>query len=97
MFRWQNHRTKDVRWSLRKYKCLWAVGVRAEVQVSRREFHTHIYLDYSRVEFLSCIKKKKKKILDGKISYTSTFKNVGTKMIFSLLLYSKIHMDNREI
>ena len=60
--------------------------------------HIYIYLDYSRVEFLSCIKKKKKKKnLDGKISYTSTFKNVGTKMIFSLLLYSKIHMDNREI
>ena len=36
-------------------------GVRTEVQVSRREFHTHIHLDYVRVEFLSCIKKKKKK------------------------------------
>ena len=34
-------------------------GVRAGVQVSRRELHTYIHLDYVRVEFLSCIKKKK--------------------------------------
>ena len=32
--------------------------VRVRVQVSRREFHTHIYLDYVTVEFLSYIKKK---------------------------------------
>ena len=30
---------------------------RAGVQVSRREFHTHIHLDYVRLEILSCIKK----------------------------------------
>ena len=42
-------------------------GVRAEVQVCRRELHTHIHLDYARIEFLSCIyiyiyiKKKKKR------------------------------------
>ena len=30
-------------------------GVRAEVQVCRRELHTHIHLDYARIEFLSCI------------------------------------------
>ena len=35
-------------------------GVRAEVQVSRRELHTHIHLNYVRVEILFCIKKKKK-------------------------------------
>ena len=34
-------------------------GSRAGVQVSKREFHTHILLVYARVEFLSCIKKKK--------------------------------------
>ena len=28
------------------------------VQVSRREFYTHIHLDYTRLEFLSYIKKK---------------------------------------
>ena len=26
-------------------------GVRARVQISRKEFHTHIHLDYARVEF----------------------------------------------
>ena len=35
-------------------------GVRAEIQVSKRELHTHIQLDYAKVETLSCIKKKKK-------------------------------------
>ena len=35
------------------------LGARAEVQVSKREFHTHIHLDYVRVEILSCIIKKK--------------------------------------
>ena len=43
---------------------MWRVRVR--VQVSGREFHTHIHLDQFRVEILSCIhqpkKKKKKKI-----------------------------------
>ena len=34
------------------------LGVRVEVQVSKREFHTHIHLDLVRVKFLSCIKKK---------------------------------------
>ena len=31
---------------------------RVGVQVSKREFHTRIHLDYVRVKFLSCIKKK---------------------------------------
>ena len=34
--------------------------VRAEVQVSRREFHTLINLNYVRIEIISCIKKKSK-------------------------------------
>ena len=43
------------------YTCrVWEV--RAEVQVFRKEFHTHIHLDYVRVEILSCKKKKKKTI-----------------------------------
>ena len=35
---------------------------RTRVQVSRREFHIHIYLDYTRVEFYLVSKKKKKKL-----------------------------------
>ena len=83
---------------------MWTVEGKGRGSSLQEGVSQYIYLDYSRVEFLSCIKNKKnkkkiKKIknLDGKISYTSAFKNVGTKMIFSLLLYSKIHMDNREI
>ena len=30
-------------------------GVMIEIQVFRKKFHTHIHLDYVRVEFLSCI------------------------------------------
>ena len=33
-------------------------GARIEVQDFKRELHTHIHLDYVRVEFLSCISKK---------------------------------------
>ena len=33
-------------------------GIRAGVQVSRREFYTYIHVDYARVEFLFYIKKK---------------------------------------
>ena len=36
---------------------------RVGVQVSRKEFHTHIHLDYDKVDFLSCIKKKKLTLL----------------------------------
>ena len=46
-----------VRWSLHKYKCLWSVGGKGRVQVSRREFHTHIHLDLAIVKILSYIKK----------------------------------------
>jgi len=35
-------------------------GAKVGVQVSRKELHTHIYLDYVIVEFLSSIKKKSK-------------------------------------
>ena len=31
-------------------------GARVRVQVFKREFHTHIHLDYARIEFLSYIK-----------------------------------------
>ena len=32
------------------------MGIRVGVQVSKRGLYTHIHLDYTRVEFLSCIK-----------------------------------------
>ena len=35
-------------------------GVKAGVQVFRREFHTYIHLDYIRVEIISSIKNKNK-------------------------------------
>ena len=50
-------------WSLHKYKCLWGWMARFGIQVSKNEFYTHIHLDYVRVEFLSCIKKKKKNFI----------------------------------
>ena len=37
------------------------MGGSAGIQVSRRELHTHIHLNYTKVEFLSCIKKNKNK------------------------------------
>ena len=44
-------------------------GVRVGVQIFRRELHTHIYLHYVRMKFLSC--KKKKKMIDGKGSFVT--------------------------
>ena len=41
------HRAPLVRWSFHKYKCLWGVGVRAGVQVSRREFHIGVSIRVS--------------------------------------------------
>ena len=41
---------------------VWEARVR--VQISKRELHTHIHLDYVIVEILSCKKKKKKKELE---------------------------------
>ena len=41
-------------------------GIRVGVQVSKREFHTHIHLDYVRIKFISCIKKKKKLLWGNK-------------------------------
>ena len=37
------------------------LGVRVGVKVSKKELHTHIHLDYAKIEILSCKKKKKKK------------------------------------
>ena len=39
----------------------WVWRVRVGIQVSRRELHTHIYLNEAKVEILSCIKKRKEK------------------------------------
>ena len=37
--------------------------VKCRVQVSRREFHTHIHLNLTKVKIISC-KKKKKNLYD---------------------------------
>ena len=35
---------------------IWGVwGVRGRIQVSKNELHTHIHLNYIRIEILSCI------------------------------------------
>ena len=34
--------------------------VKVGVQVFKRKFHTHLHLDYAKLEFLSCKKKKDK-------------------------------------
>ena len=56
----KNHRTPLVQWSLHNYKCLWTEvwGAKARIQVSKKEFYTHIHLDYVRVEILSYIQKE---------------------------------------
>ena len=38
-------------------------GARVGVQVSKREFHTHLHLNQARVEFYLVLKKKKKRIV----------------------------------
>ena len=39
-------------------KFLWSERQELRLKVSRKEFYTYIHLDYIRVEFLFCIKKK---------------------------------------
>ena len=57
-------------------------GVRAGVQVSQKELYTHIHLNYVRVEFQSCIKKKKKKDCPCKASFYKTSKSLGTAIYY---------------
>ena len=45
----------DINWNILKVNACGAWRVRGEIQVSKKKFHTHIYLDYDRVEFLFCI------------------------------------------
>ena len=40
---------------------------RVGVQVSKSEFHTHIHLNYAKVQFIYCIKKKKVIIKNGSL------------------------------
>ena len=51
-------------------------GARVGIQVFKRELHTYIHLDYVRVKFLSCIKKKfttlSQQILNDKFLLTIT-------------------------
>ena len=37
-------------------------GARVRIQISKRELHTHIHLDYIKVEIIYCKKKKKKEL-----------------------------------
>ena len=51
-------------WCGGHFTSIYACGVWEKsdrVQVLRRELHTHIHLDYVRVEIISCIKKKTQK------------------------------------
>ena len=65
-------------------------GTRGEVQVSRREFYTHIHLYQVRVEFISCIKKKKIwKLRKGSCQRVIYFiLNVGLSIRCKVELYS---------
>ena len=55
-------------------------GVNAGVQVSRREIHTHMHLDYARVEILSCKKKIKIKSCQKEI-WTRLYLKLATKKL----------------
>ena len=37
----------------------WVKGARVRVQVFKRKLHIYIHLNYTKVEIISCIKKKK--------------------------------------
>ena len=41
----KNHRTPLVQCSLHKYKCLWGMGIRTGIQVSKRKLHKHKHLN----------------------------------------------------
>ena len=78
-------------WSLHKYKCLWEWRARFGIQVSKNEFYTHIHLDYVRVEFLSCIKKKKLMVIKNyykyKILYIRKNKIKKKNILYNLFVY----------
>ena len=58
-------------------------GVKVGVQVPNREIHTHIHLDYSKVEFLSCIKKLKSKSITDTIFVTTRFPRATKALEFT--------------
>ena len=45
----------EINWNILIVSACGVWGVRVGIQVSKNKFHTHIYLDYDRVEFLFCI------------------------------------------
>ena len=51
------HHAPLMRWSL-IFVGVW--GAKVEVEVPQRDLHTHIHLDYVRVKFIYCKKKKNK-------------------------------------
>ena len=58
-------------------------GARTRVQVFKKDFHIHIYLDYSKVEFLSCKKKRKQKERSVKLNLSKQ-RQVAEENSFSL-------------
>ena len=67
-------------------------GARAGVQVFRRKFHIFIHLDYTKVEFLSCIlKKEKKKKRDLKLK--RGFQGKRERLKNSKIIFKKIKIN----
>ena len=55
--------------------------VRVGVQVSRNKLHTHIHLDYVKIEFLFCIKKKMRKPVNLKLEWMKNYDTKKTKLL----------------
>ena len=68
----------------------------AGVQVSKNEVHTHIHLDYTRIEFLSCKKKlnKKKNFFKEEITYSLGKLPPPWLQNYGLLLYNFLAFFN---
>ena len=65
--------------------------VRIGVQISRSEFHTHMYLVQGRVKFLSCIKNKKEEHWKAPIKLQNyCFSKKVTKLLI-MFVYLRIH------
>ena len=61
----------------------------AEVQASKREFHTHIYSNWAKVEFRTCTKKKNQKKKQKSKKSTSKNYNNNDKVWLRTLLWPK--------
>ena len=61
---------------MHKYKYLQGLETKTGVQFFKRELHTYIHLDYVRVEFLFCIKKKKSMHMFVKLIYIYIYSEI---------------------